>query len=153
LLAPFMMSGGRSKNGMWGATSHHSTGMYKLYPEKIDNAFYDAYNWTDFGVLLACNASISPAADPARQDRVMHLTSGGTTMHGTLYDNHKAVLIRSWKDPDADHPLWWMGTPGDRVEDDGSGNQFWDAPEWSTDEDYFTVTGSMDIEVLDTADL
>lgn len=153
MLTPFMMSGGRSKNGMWGATSHHSTGMYRLYPEKIENAFFDAYNWTDFGVLLACNASISPSADPARQDRVMHLTSGGTSMHGTPYDNHKAVLIRSWKDPDADHPFWWMGPPGDRVEDDSSGNLFWDAPEWSTDEDYFTVTGSKDIEVLDTADL
>ncbi len=153
LMLPFMMSAARSQNGMWGATSHHSTGMYRLYPEKLGNAFYDATNWTDFGIVLACNASISPSSDPARQNRVMHLHSGGNSMGGKVYDNHKAVLIRSWNDADVEHPLWWMGIPGDRSENDGSGNLFWDSPEWSNDENYFTATGSKDLEVADSADL
>ncbi len=34
-LLPFMMASGRSKNGVWGGTSHHSTGMYKLNPDKM----------------------------------------------------------------------------------------------------------------------
>lgn len=153
LLIPYMMSAGRSKNGTWGATSHHSTGMYKLWPEKIAGAFFSSTNWTDFGAVLACNASISPSADPARQNRMLHLHSGGNPMGGKLYDNHKAVVMRSYADADADHPLWWMGELGDRVENDGSGDKFWDSPEWSNDENYFTATGSRDIEVTDTANI
>ena len=153
VLMPFMMSAARSKNGMWGATSHHSTGMYKFYPDKIENAYFDGNNWLDLGALLGCNATISPSADPARQNRMMHLHSGGSLMGTKVYDNHKAVLIRSWNDPDADHPFWYMGIPGDRTIDDGSGNLFWGEPEWSNDENYLTATGSRDVEVLQEGDV
>lgn len=153
MMLPYLMSAGRSKNGIWGATSHHSTGMYKLWPEKIAGAFFGSTNWTDFGSVIACNASISPSSDPARQNRMLHLHSGGLKMGGKEYDNHKAVLMRTYTDPDPEHPLWWMGVLGDRVEDDGSGNKFWDSPEWSNDENYFTATGSKDVEVTDTADV
>lgn len=153
LLLPFLMSAARSKSGLWGGTGHHSVGMYKFYPDKIDNALNAMKNWLDSGVILACNTSISPSNDPLKQNRIMHLHSGGQMMGGKAYENHKAVLIRSWDDVDPDHPLWWMGTLGDRVEDDGSGNLFWGAPEWSTDEDYFTLTGSKDVDGVDTADL
>ncbi len=153
LLMPFHMSAARSKNGVWGATSHHSTGMYKFNSNKIEAAFLNANNWLDTGVVLACNASIDPSNDPARQNRMMHLHSGGNAMGGKPYDNHKAVIIRSWTDVDPDHPLWWMGPLGDRCENDSSGNLFWGAPEWSTDEEYFTVTGTKDVEGVDTADL
>lgn len=149
LLIPFMMSAGRSRDGRWGGTSHHSTGMYKLHADRNENAYFDGTNWLDSGVVLACNASISPSRDPARQNRMMHLTSGGFTMHGAQYDNHKAVLIRTWTDASPNAPLWWMGPPGDRCNNDSSGNLFWGSPEWSTDEEYFTATGSR--EVLPTS--
>jgi hypothetical protein len=153
LLMPFLMASGRSADGKWGGTSYHSTGMYKFYPDSLQNAFRASNNWLENGSLLACNGSISTSKDPTRENRLMHLTSGGTSMGGKPYDNHKAIIIRGWDDPDPDHPLWWIGPPGDRVNDDGSGNLFWGAPEWSTHEDYFTATGSKDIEGLDSADL
>jgi hypothetical protein len=153
-LLPFMMSGGRSKDGAWGAVSHHSTGMYRFYPpDKVDNALFDMKNWLDSGALLACNASISPSAVPARQNRMMHLTSGLAAAGGQWFDNHEAIIIRSWDDPDADHPLWHMGIPGVRSNDDGSGNLFWDHPEWSTHEDYFTAVGSKVVSGWSEADL
>lgn len=150
MVIPFMMSAGRSRNGMWGGTSDHSTGMYKLNPARADSAFIAAKNWLPDGQsFLACNASMSTSKDPTRENRMMHLTSGGTSMGGKSYDNHKAIIIRSWDDPDPDHPLWWMGLPGDRCNNDSSGNLFWGAPEWSTDEEYFTATGSKEVDVVD----
>lgn len=147
MLLPFMMTGGRSRDGVWGATSGHSTGMYLLNASKVENAFRDATNWLPAGVLLACNPSISPSAEPARMNRMLHLHSGGQTMSGKVYENHKAILMRSWSDPDVDHPLWWIGEPGDRCENDSSGNLFWEAPEWSNDENYFTATGSKEVDI------
>lgn len=152
-LLPFVMSGARSKNGMWGTTSHHSTGMYKLIPDKVDNAFFSSTNWSDSGALMACNASTSPSKEPARQDRMMHLTSGLVTVEGELFENHKAIVIRSWSDPSQDRPFWYMGVPGVRCNNDSSGNLFWEHPEWSTDEDYFTAVGSKIVSGYDEADL
>lgn len=152
-LLPFVMSGGRSRNGMWGSTSHHSTGMYKLIPDKVADAFFSATNWQDSGALMACNASTSPSKDPARQDRMMHLTSGFDNLQGEVFENHKAILMRSWNDPSGDKPLWYMGIPGVRCNNDSSGNLFWEHPEWSTDEDYFTAVGSKIVEGYAEADL
>ena len=153
LLIPFMMSTGRSHDGRWGGSSHHSTGMYKLQSDSLTKAFLSSKNWLDSGSMLACNGSISPSLDPTRQNRMMHLTSGGTSMGSVPYDNHKAVIIRSWDDKDLSHPFWYMGPPGDKCNNDGNGNLYWGSPEWSTDENYFTATGSRDIDALDTADL
>jgi hypothetical protein len=149
MVIPFMMSAGRTKSGTWGGTSNHSTGMYKMNPARVDSAFAASKNWLPDGQsFLACNASMSTSKDPLKENRMMHLTSGGTSMGGKYYDNHKAVIVRSWDDADPDHPFWWMGLPGDRCNNDGSGNLFWGAPEWSTDEDYFTATGSKEIDVI-----
>jgi len=152
-MLPFAMSGGRSKDGTWGATSHHTTGMYKFQPEKVENAFFASTNWMDAGALMACNASISPSKDPARQNRMMHLNSGVVVGGGRTIENHKAILIRSWNDAGTDSPFWYMGIPGDRSNDDGSGNLFWEHPEWSNDEDYFTAVGSKIVEGYAEADL
>ncbi len=153
-LIPYMMSTGRSHDGNWGATSHHSTGMYRLDSSRVDTAFLASKNWMNSGsFLLACNASINPTPNPSRQNRMMHLTSGQGLVNGTLYDNHQAVFIRSWNDPDIDHPFWYMGIPGDNCNNDSSGNLFWGFPEWSTDEDYFTATGSKDVSIPDSGDL
>ncbi len=152
-LLPFQMASGRSKNGLWGATSFHSTGMYKFYADSVANAFFDANNWQDSGGWGACNGSISPSKDPARQNRMMHLNSSLTLPTGESYDNHKAIVIRSWNDPDLSHPIWVMGIPGVRCNNDSSGNQFWDQCEWSTDENYFTAVGSKIIDGYSEADL
>jgi hypothetical protein len=141
-LLPFMMASGRSKNGMWGGTSHHSTGMYKLYPDKVENAFFSSNNWVDSGGWGACNGSISPSDDPARQNRLMHLNSYLALSDGETFENHKAIVIRSYYDKDLSSPIWAMGIPGVRCNDDGSGNLFWDHSEWSTDEGYFTAVGT-----------
>ncbi|MEO7424126.1 MAG: hypothetical protein ABI036_03000 [Fibrobacteria bacterium] len=141
-LLPFMMASGRSKNGVWGGTSHHSTGMYKLYPDKVENAFFSSTNWVDSGSWGACNGSISPSDDPARQNRLMHLNSYLALKDGEIFENHKAIVIRSYDDKDVSSPIWEMGTPGIRCNNDSSGNLFWDQSEWSTDEEYFTAVGS-----------
>jgi hypothetical protein len=141
-LLPFMMASGRSKNGVWGGTSHHSTGMYKLYPDKVENAFFGSTNWVDSGGWGACNGSISPSDDPARQNRLMHLNSYLALKDGEIFENHKAIVIRSYDDKDVSSPIWEMGTPGLRCNNDSSGNLFWDQSEWSTDEEYFTAVGS-----------
>ncbi|MDB5048228.1 MAG: hypothetical protein JWO30_1299 [Fibrobacteres bacterium] len=152
-LLPFMMASGRSKSGLWGATSHHSTGMYKFYPDKVDNAFFAAKNWQDSGGWGACNGSISPSKDPARQNRMMHLNSYLALPGGETFDNHKGIVMRSWDDADLDHPLWVMGIPGVRCNNDSSGNLFWDHSEWSTDEEYFTAIGSKVVENFDSSDI
>lgn len=152
-LLPFTMGGGRSRDGKWGATANHTTGMFRLSPEKISYAFLEAKNWLNEGAYLSCNPTISPSKDPARMSRLLHLTSGFGTLQGKTYDNHKAVIMRSWDDPSLDSPTWYMGPLGDKVDDDSSGNVFWHYPEWSNDEDYFTVVGSTIIENWDTADV
>jgi hypothetical protein len=153
MLLPFVMGGGRSRNGLWGATSNHTTGMFKFVEGKVDSAFYGLRNWMDDGFLLGCNPSISPSMDAGRQARMMHLSSGQGKANGKLYDNHKAVFIRSWNDKSVDEPLWYLGPLGDNSNDDGTGNQFWNFPEWSNDENYFVLIGSKEIDVVDTADL
>jgi hypothetical protein len=152
-LLPFMMASGRSKNGLWGGTSHHSTGMYKLAPDSVSKAFVSAKNWIDSGGWGACNGSMSPSSDPARQNRLMHLNSYLALPGGEIFENHKAVVIRSWDDKDVNSPIWAMGTPGLRCNNDSSGNLFWDHCEWSTDENYFTVVGSKVIENWTEGDL
>jgi hypothetical protein len=151
-LLPFMMASGRSKNGAWGGTSHHSTGMYKLSPDKMEKAFVSSTNWIDSGGWSACNGSISPSDDPARQNRLMHLNSYLSAPDG-IFENHKAVVMRSYEDKDLNSPIWYMGTPGLRCNNDGSGNLYWDHCEWSTDEGYFTVVGSKIIENWTEGDL
>ncbi len=153
MLVPYLMSTGRSRDGRWGASSHHSTGMYELDSTRIDTAYLASKNWLTSGWLSGCNASISMSTDPTRQDRMMYLTSGQGTVEGKVYDNHKAIFIRGWNDPDIDHPFWYMGIPGDNCNNDSSGNLFWGNPEWSTDEDYFTATGSKDVDIADSGDL
>ena len=145
-LLPFMMASGRSKNGLWGGTSHHSTGMYKLYADSVQDAFFSATNWQDSGGWGACNGSISPSSDPARQNRLMHLNSYLTLANGEVFDNHKAIVIRGYGDKDLNTPLWEMGIPGVHCNNDSSGNLFWDHSEWSTNEDYFTAVGSKEVE-------
>lgn len=145
-LLPFMMASGRSKDGVWGGTSHHSTGMYKLYGDKVEDAFFGSTNWTESGGWGACNGSISPSKDPARQNRLMHLNSYLTLPDGEVFENHKAIVIRSYSDKDLSSPIWVMGIPGVRCNNDSSGNLFWDHSEWSTDEDYFTAVGTVEIE-------
>jgi|GEM_PF-5859090 len=152
-LLPFMMASGRSKNGLWGGTSHHSTGMYKLSPDSVSKAFVASKNWIDSGGWGACNGSISPSDDPARQNRLMHLNSYLTLPNGEIFENHKAIVIRSWDDKDLSHPIWEMGIPGVHCNNDGSGNLFWDHSEWSTDENYFTAVGSKIIENWTDGDL
>ncbi|MDB5103766.1 MAG: hypothetical protein JWP91_1455 [Fibrobacteres bacterium] len=152
-LLPFMMASGRSKNGLWGATSHHSTGMYKLYADKVENAFFGSTNWQDSGGWGACNGSISPSKDPLRQNRMMHLNSSLATAGGENFENHKAIIIRTYADKGVASPLWVMGIPGVHCNNDSSGNLFWDHSEWSTDEDYFTAVGSKVIENWTEADL
>ncbi len=153
-LMPFLMAGGRSKNGKWGATAHHAVGMFSFYPDMIEQAYYGSTNWgmdTTFG---ACNPSISPSNDPSRQSRMMHLHSGVPgVLNGSHYANHQAVVIRDWLDSSAWQPLWVMGLPGTGCNNDSSNNLYWSYPEWSTDEDYFTVTGSKVIINWDEADL
>ncbi|HKP94754.1 MAG TPA: hypothetical protein VJ385_03255 [Fibrobacteria bacterium] len=153
MLLPFMMASGRSKDGKWGGTSHHSTGMYKFYPERADSAFFAARNWQDSGGWGACNGSINPSNVPAHENRLMHLTSGYGAMGGVVYENHKAIVIRTWDDKDVNSPLWFTGIPGVHCNNDGSGNQFWDHPEWSSDEEYFTAVGSKIIQGYAEADL
>ncbi len=153
MLLPFVMGGGRSRNGLWGATSNHSTGMFKFVSGKIDSAFYTSQNWMLEGMLLACNPSISTSKDPSRQNRMMHLTSGGTNINGKPYDNHKAIIMRSWNDKSIDDPFWYMGPMGDNCNKDTTGNQFWAFPEWSNDENYFVLTGSKEIDIVDEGDL
>lgn len=153
MLMPFVMGGGRSRNGLWGATSNHSTGMFKFAAGKIDSAFYSSQNWMMDGMLLACNPSISTSKDSARQNRMMHLTSGGTSINGKPYDNHKAIIMRSWNDKSVDEPLWYMGIPGDNCNNDSSGNLFVGYPEWSNDENYFVLTESKEIDIVDEGDL
>ena len=145
-LLPFMMASGRSKNGVWGATSHHSTGMYKLYADSVRDAFFSANNWSDSGGWGACNGSISPSGDPARQNRLMHLNSYLALANGETFENHKAIVIRGYGDKDLNTPLWEMGIPGIHCNNDSSGNLFWDHSEWSSNEDYFTAVGSKEIE-------
>ena len=153
-LFPYMMSTGRSRDGKWAGTSHHSTGLYRLDSNRVDTAFLEAKNWLSPGQgLLACNGSISTSRNPARMNRIMHLTSGTGSANGILYDNHKAVFIRSWDDPDIDHPFWYLGIPGDNCNNDSSGNIFWGYPEWSTDEEYLTAVGSQDVDPVDSSDL
>lgn len=152
-LLPFMMASGRSKNGMWGGTSHHSTGMYKLAPEKVEKAYVSGNNWIDSGGWGACNGSMNPTADPARQNRIMHLNSYLELPGGEIFENHKAIVIRSWDDKDLASPIWVMGIPGVRCNDDKSGNLFWDHSEWSTDEGYFTAVGSKEIDVWTVSDI
>jgi hypothetical protein len=127
--------------------------MFKFVDGKVDSAFTNLRNWMDDGFLLGCNPSISTSKDPARQDRMMHLSSGQGKANGKLYDNHTAVFIRSWGDKSVDEPLWYLGPVGDNSNDDGSGNKFWNWPEWSNDENYFVLTGSKEIDIIDTADL
>ena len=153
MLLPFMMGGGRSKDGLWGATSNHTTGMFKFVPGKIDSAFYSLNNWMDSGFFLGCNPSISTSKDPTRQNRMMHLSSGQGTVRGKVYENHKAIYIRSWKDKSINDPLWYIGTPGDNCNNDSSGNLFWNFPEWSNDENYFVSTGSKEIDIVTEGDL
>lgn len=145
-LLPFMMASGRSKNGIWGGTSHHSTGMYKMYGDKVEDAFFGSTNWMDSGSLGACNGSISPSKDPARQNRLMHLNSLLILHTGEVFENHKAIVMRSYPDKDVSSPIWVMGIPGVRCNNDSSGNLFWDHSEWSSDEDYFTAVGTVEIE-------
>jgi hypothetical protein len=145
-LLPFMMASGRSKNGVWGGTSHHSTGMYKLHPDSVTKAFREEKNWIDSGGWGACNGSMNPTSDPARQNRIMHLNSYLELPGGETFENHKAIVIRSWDDKDLNSPIWAMGIPGVRCNDDKSGNLFWDHCEWSSDEGYFTAVGSKVIE-------
>ncbi len=152
-LLPFMMASGRSKNGLWGGTSHHSTGMYKFYADRVDSAFFSAKNWQDSGGWGACNGSINPSSIPAHENRLMHLGSGLGLLGGQPIENHKAIVIRSWDDKDLNSALWYVGIPGVRCNNDSSGNVFWDHPEWSTDEDYFTAVGSKIIEGYTDADL
>ncbi|MFC1584690.1 hypothetical protein ACFL5V_03980 [Fibrobacterota bacterium] len=154
VLLPFLMAGGRSKNGWWGCTSHHSTGMYQLYPDKVENAFYAATNWGMIPPIIACNPSISPSDSAHKQRRMMHLHPGYPPLHGQELANHQGIVIRDWIDPAlGEQPLWYMGIPGIGCNDDSSGNLYWDYPEWSTDEDYFTVTGSKQITDWLEADL
>jgi hypothetical protein len=152
-LLPFNMASGRSKNGLWGATSHHSTGMYKLYADKVDNAFFSGKNWQDSAGWGACNGSISPSKDPLRQNRMMHLNSYLALPSGEIFENHKAIVIRSWDDPDLSHPLTVIGIPGIHSNNDSSGNLFWDHSEWATDEEYFTGIGTKVIENWDSTDI
>ena len=152
-LLPFMMASGRSKNGVWGGTSHHSTGMYKLYADSVQDAFFSATNWQDSGGWGACNGSISPSDDPARQNRLMHLNSYLAPAGGEIFENHKAIVIRSYADKDINSPIWYMGIPGIHCNNDGSGNLFWDHSEWSTNEDFFTAVGSKEVENWAEADV
>ncbi len=153
MLLPFVMGGGRSRNGLWGATSNHATGMFKFVPGKIDSAFYASQNWMVEGSLLACNPSISTSKNPALQDRMMHLHSGQGAIGGKSYENHKAIVIRSWNDKSIDDPLWYLGEPGDNCNNDSSGNLFWNFPEWANDENYFVLTGSKEIDIVSEGDL
>jgi hypothetical protein len=84
---------------------------------------------------------------------MMHLNSGLASASGESFDNHKAILIRTYADKDVSTPLWVMGIPGIHCNNDSSGNVFWDHSEWSTDENYFTAVGSKVIEGWTEADL
>jgi hypothetical protein len=152
-LLPHTMGGGRSRDGRWGATANHSTGMFQLAPDSLRNGFLDSKNWLDTGLYQSCNPTISPSQDPARMNRMLHLTSGFGNLFGKYYENHKAVIMRSWDDPNLDQPVWYMGPLGDKVDDDGSGNIYWHYPEWSNDENYFVADGSTIIDNWDSADV
>ncbi len=153
-LLPYTMGTARSRNGKWGGSSNHSTGLFKLDSTRIDSAFLDSKNWLDSGLTYSnCNPSINPSANPAHQSRMLHLGGGQYTLFGEIHDNHKAVIMRSWDDVDIDHPVWFMGALGDRVDNDSSGNIYWHHCEWSNNEDYFALNGSTIIESWDSADV
>lgn len=153
-LLPYTMGTGRSRNGKWGGSSNHSTGLFKLDSARLDSAYLDSKNWLDSGLTYTnCNPSINPSANPDHQSRMLHLGGGQYTLFGKVYDNHKAVIMRSWDDADIDHPVWYMGPLGDRVDNDSSGNIYWHNCEWSNNEDYFALNGSTIIDNWDSADV
>jgi len=105
-------NGGLSKNGRYLCTAYNKVYIYDL----ASPANYNLY-----GGGQACNASISPADDPAKQDRMMHLNLPHTTFS---VRNH------------TDTKIWEITNP--------PGTDEWQTPEWSTHENYCSATAKKD---------
>jgi hypothetical protein len=111
-------NGGLSKNGRYLCTAYESTDMYE---------FLTSTHMQLNNNIQSCNASITPATTPARQNRMMHL-SLGQTINSQLYQMHQVFMIRNFSDV----LLWYIEWP--------PGTDEWQKPEWSTHENFAVAT-------------